>query len=154
MISESEDEGLSSVNTKIVVLGGIPLGNGSVNSCVNVGVVPEEVVGDALGEEGRVSEDGEELAELGEVVGDSTTVVDGGREVLEELADIHNSLADANRAALLEVSNHVLNVNDHRVGAVHAAEQVVEVVSVENAVHDSSENSDDVQTVKGLGLVE
>jgi hypothetical protein len=124
VISEGENEGLASVNTEVVVFTCIPASEGSGDGCVDVAVVPEEVVGDALCKEGRVSEDREELAKFGEVVRDATAVVDSRREMLEEQSNVHNTFTDADGSALLEMSNHVLNIIDHGVGTVHAAEQI------------------------------
>jgi ribosomal protein L25 (general stress protein Ctc) len=107
-----------------------------------------------LSKESGVSEDREEVSESGEVVGDTTAVVYGRREVLQELANVHDSFSDADRATLFEVSNHVFDVSDESVSAVHAAKQVVKVICVQNAVHDTCEHSDNIDTVEGNSLVD
>ncbi len=121
VVSKSKDESLADLLTEVEIVTAVPVLDGGLNIGVDLRVVPEEVVGESLGEEAGVAEDGEELSELGKVIGDPSAVVTGGREVLEELANVHDTFADPNGAALLEVGHSVLNVGDHAVSAGHAA---------------------------------
>ena len=96
MVTDGKNESVSELFAEIVVQAVVPVSEGSLDGTVDVGIVPKQVVGDSLGKGSAVSEDGEEFTELGEVIVDATTVVDGGREVLKEFADVHDAMGDAN----------------------------------------------------------
>ena len=152
MVTAGEDEGVADLVAEFeeVALG--PGGLGLAEVGHDVGVVPEEVVGDALLEEGRVAEDREELTKLVEVLWDAATVGGGGWNVIDELLDVEHALGYAPEAARGEVGHGVLNVGDKRLSAVHAPEKVVEVVLVDDAVHDTGEDLDDGLGGDVLGL--
>ena len=95
MVTDGKNKSISEFFAEIVVQAVVPVSEGSLDGTIDVGIVPQEVVGDSLGKGSAVSKDGEEFAELGEVIGDATTVVDGGREVLKEFADVHDAMGDA-----------------------------------------------------------
>ena len=130
VVSDGECECLTDLISKAVVVCGVPVLKGKLDVGIDLGVVPEEVVRDALSEDGGGSEDSEELTELLEVLWDAAAVVASGRQVLEELPDVHDTLADANGTACLEVSDCAFDISHECVGAGHAAEQVCQVVLV------------------------
>ena len=93
MVTDCQNEGLTDFVTEVEVLSLIVESKGGIDVCHDVGVVPEEVVLKSLSEEGAVAEDAEEFAELGEVLGDVTAVLNCGREVYEdELLDLIDSI--------------------------------------------------------------
>jgi hypothetical protein len=143
VVADSEDEGFTYGGSEVEEIGLGPEGLGLGEVGHDVGVVPEEVVLEALLEEGGVAEDGEELAELVEVLGDFAAVVGGNGNLIDEVLHVEDAGGDAPEGALGEVVHSVLNVGHHSLGTVHAAEQVVEVVFVDDAVHDTGEDLDD-----------
>ena len=95
MVPDCKYESITEFFAEVVVEGVVPVLEGGLDVAVDVTVVPEEVVGDSLGEKAWVTEDREELAELGEVVGDTSAVVDGGGEILEQFSNVHNTMSNA-----------------------------------------------------------
>ena len=150
VVTNGEGECLTDLVSEAVVVCGVPVLKSLLNVSIDLRVVPEEVVGDALCEDSGGREDCEELAELLEVLGDAATVVASRGEVLEELSNVHDSLADADCATCLEVNDCALDVSNEGVSAAHATEQVVQVVLVKDSVHHSCEHSDHIATVEGV----
>ena len=121
MVTDGEGKGLTDLISETVVVCGVPVLKCGLDVGIDLGVVPEKVVGDALGEDGGGSEDSEELTELLEVLWDAAAVVASRGQVLEEFADVHDALADTNGATCLEVSDSALDVSDKGVSAGHAS---------------------------------
>ena len=110
MVADSENEGVSNFFAEIVVKTLVPVANGSVDGSIDSAEVPEEVISDSRRESSGITKNREELAEFVEVIRDATAVVDGGREILKELSNSHNSLANTNGTTFFKVNNHILDI--------------------------------------------
>lgn len=145
MITDSQNEGLTDLITKVEVLSLAVESEGGIDVSHDVGVVPEEVVLESLSEEGGVAEDAEELAELGEVLGDVSAVLNCGGEVhKDELFDLVDTVHDVPESGQHKVFNHGLNIGDKSLGAVDTADEVVDMVLLDDAVHHSSQEVDGI----------
>ena len=156
MVTNGQNEGLTDLVTKVEVLALVVESKGGIDISHDVGVVPEKVVLESLSEEGGVAEDAEELTKFGEVLRDVTAVLDCGREVYEdELLDLINSVHDVPESGQHKVFNHGLNIGDESLSAVDTADEVVNMVLLDDAIHHSSHEVDGVIDghVSDLGAV-
>ncbi len=145
MVTDSQNEGLTDLVTKVEVLSLAVESEGGIDVSHDVGVVPEKVVLESLSEESGVAEDAEELAELGEVLRDVSAVLNCRGEVhKDELLDLVDTVHDVPESGQHKVFNHGLNIGDKSLGAVDTADEVVDVVLLDNAVHNSSQEVDGV----------
>ena len=145
MVTDCQNESLTDLITKVEVLSLAVESEGGIDVSHDVGVVPEKVVLESLSEEGGVAEDAEELAELGEVLGDVSAVLNCGGEVhKDELFDLVDTVHDIPESGQHKVFNHGLNIGDKSLGAVDTADEVVNMVLLDDAVHHSSQEVDGV----------
>ena len=145
MVTDCQNESLTDLITKVEVLSLAVESEGGIDVSHDVGVVPEEVVLESLSEEGGVAEDAEELAELGEVLGDVSAVLNCGGEVhKDELFDLVDTVHDVPESGQHKVFNHGLNIGDKSLCAVDTADEVVDMVLLDDAVHHSSQEVDGI----------
>ena len=142
---------LTNLLSEFEILALIPWVECVLDVSVDLRVVPEEVVWDSLEEDGRVKEDLSPVSELVEVVADHVALSQVLGQLVDDLSHDFNAAGVARDAACLEVSDHLGELVGEGVSALHAGEQVVQVVLVDDTVDDTGGDFDDVGAGEGVG---